>query len=164
MAVDALFGVGRKSLEAVHSATSGHGSFQLDAGLDVTAPGAHPAAVVAAVNFSFWVGVIGQPAFPRRRPAQLEAAAPAHSLGIGAIVHVVILWTALARSQARETKPTVKGGLAPANAVVIWELFVEPACREHRLDMAMNGKPTSFFALYDLVDFNASRRDRYGTL
>lgn len=119
MAVDALFGVGRKALEAVHTAATGHGSFQLDAGLDVTAPGAHPAAVVAAVNFSFRVGVIGKATFPRRRTAQLEAATPAHGLGIGAIVHVVILWTALARSQARVTKPTVKGGLAPADAVEI---------------------------------------------
>ena len=47
MAVDALFGVGRKALEAVHAATSGHGSFQLDAGLDVTAPRADPAAALS---------------------------------------------------------------------------------------------------------------------
>jgi len=34
-------------------------------------------------------------------------------------VHVVILWTALVRSQARVTKPTVKGGLTPADAVEV---------------------------------------------
>lgn len=61
-----LFGVVRKALAAVHAATAGHGSFQLDAGLDVTAPRADPTPVTAAIHLAFRIRVIGQTTFPRR--------------------------------------------------------------------------------------------------
>lgn len=61
--------------------------FQLDPGADVAAARANPATVVALVDFTFRLRVIGEAAFPRWRAAQLQPATSANSLCVGAVVH-----------------------------------------------------------------------------
>lgn len=60
------------------------------------------------MNQSTWLRVISQSSLPGRRAAKLATTSPANCLRICAVMHFVILWTALVRRQTPVTKLGVK--------------------------------------------------------